>query len=74
MTTDRNGRQRHGRDPARWREDPLAATGAAQLILRSVCRPRTAWPAELALLEAAVRRISSVPRSRRRLPPARAQA
>ena len=61
MTTYRNGRrQRHSEDPSRWREDPRAAKGAAQLILRSVCRPRTARPAELARLEAAVRRISSL--------------
>jgi hypothetical protein len=59
MTTYRNGRrQRDSEDPARWREEPHAAKGAAQLILRSMCRPRTARPAELARLEAAVRRIS----------------
>jgi hypothetical protein len=67
MTTYRNGRrQRHSEDPARWREDPRAANGAAQLILRSVCRPRTARPADLARLEAAVRRISTVARPRGR--------
>ena len=61
MTTYRNGRrQQYSEDPARWREDPRTAKGAAQLILRSVCRPRTARPAELARLEAAVRRISSL--------------
>jgi hypothetical protein len=67
MTTYRNGRpRRHSEDPARWREEPRAAKGAAQLILRSVCRPQTARPAELARLEAAVRRISSVPPPRGR--------
>jgi hypothetical protein len=61
MTTYRKGRrQSHSEDPARWRDDPRAANGAAQLILRSACRPRTARPAELARLEAAVRRISSL--------------
>ena len=61
MTTYRNGRRQwHSEDPARWRDDPRAANGAAQLILRSVCRPRTARPAELARLEAAVCRISSL--------------
>ena len=76
MTTYRNGRRQwHSEDPARWRDDPRAANGAAQLILRSVCRPRTARPAELARLEAAVRRISSLePRRSRRSSSARPRA
>ena len=61
MTTYRNGRrQQYSEDPARWREDPRTAKGAAQLDPPLSVPPADRASGERARLEAAVRRISSL--------------
>lgn len=61
MRDDGKDDRQHSVDPPRWRDDVRMADGEAQFFVRSLRRPQTARPEDLARVEATVHRLSKTP-------------